>query len=156
MMGGLSLAPEPAPRPGAAAAMDQYAAEQLSTRLKYVFGRCAPLGTRARARAPLRLRAAALLRSSRAATRAGARRVNHHRWLLSPRRLDSKGDGRIDVEELAAMLVQLGCTPRKKLKGDRETVLCVATRQAPPSRALPHPPAARRGPGYCPCARGGG
>jgi hypothetical protein len=53
MMGGLSLAPEPAPRPGAAAAMDQYAAEQLSTRLKYVFGRCAPLGTRARARARL-------------------------------------------------------------------------------------------------------
>ena len=52
MMGGLSLAPEPAPRPGAAAAMDQYAAEQLSTRLKYVFGRCAPLA-RARARARL-------------------------------------------------------------------------------------------------------
>ena len=68
--------------------------------------------------------------------------MNRHPRLLSPRRLDSKGDGRIDVEELAAMLVQLGCTPRKKLKGDRETVLCVATRQAPPSRALPHPPAA--------------
>ena len=46
--------------------------------------------------------------------------MNRHRWLLSPRRLDSMGDGRIDVEELAAMLVQLGCTPRKKLKGDRD------------------------------------
>jgi len=39
-------------------------------------------------------------------------------------RIDIKGDGRIDAEELAEMLVQLGCTPRKKKKGDRETVMC--------------------------------
>ena len=38
-------------------------------------------------------------------------------------RVDTKGDGKIDAEELAEMLVQLGCTPRKKKKGDRETVM---------------------------------
>jgi len=80
MMKGLALADEASsrPRPGAAAALDEYAREQLSTRLKYVFGR-----------------------------------------------IDTKRDGKIDAEELADMLVQLGCTPRKKKKGDRETVMCV-------------------------------
>lgn len=79
-MKGLAIAEEQGPRPGAAAALDQYAREQLSTRLKYVFGR-----------------------------------------------IDTKSDGRIDAEELAEMLMQLGCTPRKKKKGDRETVMCART-----------------------------
>jgi len=76
MMKGLEASTAVVERPGAAAAMDQYAKEQQSARLRYVFGR-----------------------------------------------LDRKGDGKIDAEELAAMLTELGCTPRKKLKNDRETVL---------------------------------
>ena len=95
MLGGL----QPAAGPSAlakrqqAAAMDQYAAEQLSTRLHYVFDR-----------------------------------------------LDSKGDGLIDADELGGMLGHLGCAPRKKLKGDRETVMCVcprARKTEPAARAQP-------------------
>ena len=52
-----------------------------------------------------------------------AREQRDQRLLYVFRRLDTKGDEKIDAEELGHMLTQLGCEPRKKLRGDKELVL---------------------------------